>query len=153
MFTIRNFKGSAVSIFVAAVLLVGAGLVVGQGGTDVWEDADTGLIWAARDNGMAVTPAGGAIYCDSLEAGGLSSWRLPTLEEVEAVYDRADAKQYKTKGSIVLSDACVLTASTNPMGETWTFCFNTGSRNLGGGSGCGTTALALCVSGESKPKE
>jgi hypothetical protein len=153
VFSTKNFKRSAVSLFMAIVLFAGTGLVTGQDGSDVWKDGATGLTWAAKDNGMAVTPAGGGIYCDSLTTGGLSNWRLPTIEEVETVYDRADAKQYKTRGIIELSDACVLTASTNPMGETWTFCFNTGSRNLGGGSGCGTTALALCVSGEMKPKE
>ena len=150
MFTTGNFKKSAVSLFIAIVLFVGAGQVTGQDAAGVWKDDATGLAWATKDNGNAVTPAGGAIYCDSLTTGGLSTWRLPTIDEVETVFDKSDKKQYRTKGTIELSDACVLTSSTNPMGETWTFCFNTGSRNLGGGGGCGTTSLALCVSGERK---
>nr|AGS52827.1 hypothetical protein [uncultured bacterium contig00009] len=150
MFTTGSFRRFAVLIFTVAVLLAGAGLATAQDGADVWKDGATGLTWAVKDNGMPITPNEGASYCDSLKTGGISNWRLPTIDEVEAIYDSKEKKQYKTRGTIELSEACVLTASTNRAGDTWTFCFNSGSRNLGGGGGCGTVALALCVSGESK---
>ena len=149
MFLKKNIKGLSVSLLMACVLLAGAGLLIAQSGSDVWKDDATGLTWAGKDNGMAITPSEGRSYCDALKTGGLK-WRLPTIDEVEGIFDSKEKKQYKTKGTIELSDACVLTSSTNRSGDAFTFCFNSGSRNIGGGGGCGTTSLALCVSGESK---
>jgi len=149
MFSTRIIKGSAISLLMAGVLLAGSGLLMAQSGSDVWKDDATGLTWAGKDNGMPITPGEGRSYCDGLKTAGLS-WRLPTIDEVESVYDSKEKKQYKTKGTIELSEACVLTSSTNRAGDAFTFCFNSGSRNIGGGGGCGTTSLALCVSGESK---
>ena len=150
MFT-KNFSAVVVSLFMTIVLLTGTSPVTGQDGAGVWKDNETGLTWASKDNGSEVTPAEGRSYCGSLKTGDIADWRLPTIDEVETIYDKSIKKPYRTKGTVELSDACVLTGSTNPTGDTWTFCFNTGSRNLGGGSGgCGTTSLALCVSGEMK---
>ena len=146
----EKFNKFAVTLLMAAVLLAGACLVIAQDSADVWKDSATGLTWAVKDNGMPITPAEGRSYCDSLKTGDILDWRLPTVDEVDAIYDSKEKKQYRTKGTIELSEACVLTATTNRAGDTFTFCFNSGSRNIGGGGGCGTTALALCVSGESK---
>ena len=146
MLLTKSFRVSAVSLLVVIVLATGTGLVIAQDGAGVWKDDATGLTWATKDNGMPITPNEGNSYCDSLRTGGLE-WRLPTIDEVETVYD---SKAKKAKGTIVLSEACVLTSSTNRGVDTFTFCFNSGSRNIGGGGGCGTTALALCVSGAPK---
>ena len=147
MFSVKNSGGLAASLLIAIVILTGTALIAQDG---VWKDGDTGLTWAGKDNGMPITPGEGASYCDSLKTGGID-WRLPTIDEVESVYDAKEKnKKYRIKGTIELSEACVLTSSTNRGGDTFTFCFNSGSRNIGGGGGCGTTALALCVSGEAK---
>ena len=122
----------------------------GADSKDVWKDGATGLTWAAKDNGDSVSPNEASTYCGSLKSGGYSDWRMPKIDELEAIYDSKAPKQYKAKGSIVLSDACVLSGSTNNSGEVWTFCFNSGSRNLGGGGSCGTTGRALCTRGPAK---
>jgi hypothetical protein len=116
----------------------------------VWTDATTGLTWSIKDNGSSISPTQGNQYCRNLRLGGYSDWRLPTIDELEAIYDQKLRKQYKTSGPLELSDPCMLSGSTNNSGEVWTFCFNSGSRNLGGGSGCGTSANALCVRGPAK---
>ena len=151
MFTKKSFSGLKVSLLAVIVILTGTCIVMGQEEASVWKDDATGLTWAAKDNGMPITPNEGASYCDALKTDGISDWRLPTIDEIETLYDSKEKKQYRTKGTVALTEACVLTASTTRTGDTWTFCFNSGSRNIGGGGGCGTTALALCVSG--KPKE
>jgi len=148
MFSTRRFRVFAVSLLMAGIILSGAGMATGQEGGGVWKDDATGLTWAVKDNGMPITPAEGRSYCDALKTGGID-WRLPTIDEVEGIYDSKEKKQYKAKGTIELSEACVLTSSTNRGGDVFTFCFNSGSRNIGGGSGCGTTAIALCVNGAS----
>jgi hypothetical protein len=149
MFSKGNFKALTVSLLMACIILAGAALAIGQDGDGVWKDDATGLTWAGKDNGMPITPAEGRSYCDAKKTGGLN-WRLPTIDEVEGVFSSKENKQYKIKGTVELTEACVLTSSTNRGGDAFTFCFNSGSRNIGGGGGCGTTAIALCVSGESK---
>jgi hypothetical protein len=154
------WKSNSLKIFLLTtiILCVGACAVMGQdsksaAGKDVkafWTDSATGLTWAAKDNGASVSPNQANGYCSSLRSGGYSDWRLPKIDELESVYDSKVSKQYKTKGSIELSDSCALSGSANSSGEVWTFCFNSGSRNLGGGTGCGTNGIVLCVRGPAK---
>jgi hypothetical protein len=158
MFVKKSLNSLAMFLFAAVIMCAAAGVVMGQdskaaaagGDKDVWKDSATGLTWAAKDNGSPVSSNEASGYCKGLRSGGYSDWRLPTVDELEAIYDSKVSKPYKAKGTIALSDACVLSGTTNSSGEVWTFCFNSGSRNLGGGSGCGTTGLALCARGPAK---
>jgi hypothetical protein len=158
MFLKKSLASLAIFLFATIILCAGTCALMGQDSKpaagsdskDVWKDGTTGLTWATKDNGAAVSSNQGSDYCHSLRSGGYSDWRLPTIDELEAIYDSKISKQYKAKGTITLSDPCVLSGTTNSNGEIWTFCFNSGSRNLGGGSGCGTTALALCARGPAK---
>jgi len=155
MFWKRSVDSSAKFLLAAIILCIGTCVVMGQdskpaAGADlkaIWKDSATGLAWTAKDNGSMVSPNQAGDYCGSLRLGGYSDWRMPTIDELEALYDSKLSKLYKVKGSIELSDSCVLSGTTNSSGETWTLCFNSGSRNLGGGSGCGTTGRALCARG------
>jgi len=54
----------------------------------VWTDPSTGLMWAGKDNGKDVRWKGAVKYCRNLRLAGYSDWRLPTLAELEAIYDR-----------------------------------------------------------------
>jgi len=148
----KGFSGGAAALAVALFLAGGASLGTAQdSAVAVWTDDATGLTWTAKDNGAAVSPNQGNHYCAELTAGGSSEWRLPTIDELEALYDsKQKTKLYKAKGDIELSDACMLSGSSNNSGDVWTFCFNSGSRNIGGGSGCSTTAHALCVRASEK---
>jgi hypothetical protein len=158
MFWKRSLDFLAEFLLATIIVCVGTCAVMGQdttpaAGADskaIWKDSSTGLIWAAKDNGSSVSPNQAGDYCSSLRSGGYSDWRLPTIEELEALYDSKLTKQYKAKGPIELSDACVLSGTTNSSGDVWTFCFNAGGRSLGGGSGCGTTGHVLCARGPSR---
>jgi hypothetical protein len=77
--------------------------------------------------------------------GGLSDWRLPTIEELEALYDKRAKKLYKTKGAIEMGDSCALSGTTNSSGEVWSFCFSYGGRTLVRAQGHGSAGRALCV--------
>jgi hypothetical protein len=154
----RSLDNLAKFLLITITLCVGTCAVMGQDSTPAakadikafWKDGATGLIWAAKDNGSSVSPNQASDYCRSLRSGGYSDWRLPTIDELEALYDSKLSKQYKVKGSIELSDSCVLSATTNNSGEVWSFCFNSGGRNLGGGTGCGTSGRVLCVRGPAR---
>lgn len=53
-----------------------------------WTDPSTGLMWAGRDNGKDVSWKGAVKYCRNLRLAGYSDWRLATLAELGAIYDR-----------------------------------------------------------------
>jgi hypothetical protein len=153
----RSLNGLAKFLLAATILCLGTCGLMGQdskpaAGADskaVWKDSATGLTWAAKDNGAAVSPNEAFNYCSKLQSGGFSDWRLPSIDELEALYDSKLAKRNKVKGPIELSDPCVLSGTTNSSG-TWSFCFNSGGRSLGSGSGCGTTGHVLCTRGPAK---
>jgi hypothetical protein len=153
----RSLDSFAILLFTIIILCAGAFQAMGQSsappaGTDskaLWTDSATGLTWTAKDNGASVSPNEAGDYCSKLRLGGYSDWRLPSIDELEAIFDSKLSKHKKVKGPIELNDPCVLSGTSNSSG-TWTFCFNSGSRNLGGGSGCGTSGYVLCTRGPAK---
>ena len=52
-------------------------------------DNQTGLMWAAKDNGVAISWQNGLLYCQNYSGGGYTDWRMPTLAELESLYDPA----------------------------------------------------------------
>jgi len=52
-------------------------------------DTRTNLMWAAKDNGNDINWSKAALYCDSYKGGGYTDWRMPTLDELAGLYDRA----------------------------------------------------------------
>lgn len=134
--------------FLAAAVLVcgGALCFAGQDSqNEFWKDDATGLTWTARDNGANVSFTQAGEYCSSLRLGGHSDWHLPTIDELEALYDSRSSKQYKIKGPIELSNGSVFSGSTNNSGEVWSFYFTYGGRSLGRASGHGNNGRTLCV--------
>jgi hypothetical protein len=56
---------------------------------DNWIDPSTGLMWAGKDNGGDVNWHKAITYCRDLRLAGYSDWRLPTLGELEGIYDKS----------------------------------------------------------------
>ena len=52
-----------------------------------WGDSSTGLVWAANDNGKDVTWDNALKYCRNLSLAGYSDWRLPSIDELQGIYD------------------------------------------------------------------
>jgi hypothetical protein len=52
-----------------------------------WTDPSTGLMWAGKDNGSDVGWTEADAYCSKLQLGGYKGWRLPTLDELQGIYD------------------------------------------------------------------
>jgi hypothetical protein len=57
-------------------------------------DTQTGLMWAAKDNGSEINWRDAQSYCENYRGGGYSDWRLPTQEELAGLYDAG--KTYKS---------------------------------------------------------
>jgi hypothetical protein len=53
----------------------------------VWTDPETGLMWTGNDNGFALRWKPAADYCNSLQLGGFSDWRLPKIDELKKIYN------------------------------------------------------------------
>jgi hypothetical protein len=52
-----------------------------------WIDPLTGLMWSGKDNGEDVTWHKAMKYCRGLGLAGYSDWRLPTIDELQGIYD------------------------------------------------------------------
>ena|ERR1035438_5029488 len=52
-----------------------------------WTDPVTGLMWSKKDNSGNVNWNQASDYCSSLQLAGFSGWRLPTIEELQGIYD------------------------------------------------------------------
>ncbi len=51
-------------------------------------DTRTGLLWAAMDDGKGMDEQDAVSYFENYRGGGYSDWRMPTVDELEAIYDR-----------------------------------------------------------------
>jgi hypothetical protein len=56
-------------------------------------DTKTKLMWAARDNGSAVSWPGAKTFAGNYRGGGYTDWRLPTLTELTDLYDKAKTRK------------------------------------------------------------
>lgn len=50
-------------------------------------DPRTNLMWAAKDNGEKVNWFSAKKYCENYSAGGYKDWRMPTIDELDTLYD------------------------------------------------------------------
>lgn len=143
----RFYDRRAMPLFVMMILCAGIQMAIGQDAPKTWEDSSTGLTWAVEDSGSDLNWNQADAYCRGLNLGGNTDWRLATIEELEALFDRSLKKQYKVKGPINLQSANVWSGSKNSLGDSWLFNFGYGGSSIssGGGGGCGAVGRALCT--------
>ncbi len=58
------------------------------------QDQNTGLIWAATDNGSNINWSGAVEYCKNFAGGGHNDWRMPASSELKSLY----GNEKKTQG-------------------------------------------------------
>ena len=140
------------SLCVCALLMVCIGVpeAISQDAAKTWQDSDTGLIWTVKDNGEDVSFNEARSYCSRLDLDGFTDWRLPTLDELKAIYDKSQSKTYKAKGPIELEMPTIWSSSQNPVGDVWSLNFSYGGRSLSPTGGCGSAGRTLCVQEASK---
>jgi hypothetical protein len=87
-------KQSFLFLFFVVTIVVGAqSSVQGQSSAHetltrgYWSDSSTGIMWAAKDNGENVTWGNALKYCQNLNLAGYSDWRLPSIDELQGIYD------------------------------------------------------------------
>jgi hypothetical protein len=55
-------------------------------------DNQTGLMWAATDNGAYIKWPEAKAYCENYQAGGYTNWRMPTQDELAGLYDKEESE-------------------------------------------------------------
>jgi serine/threonine protein kinase len=118
-------------------------------GAFVWTDPATGLMWAKKDNGSNVNWQQATDYCRNLQEVGHSDWRLPTIGELQGIYDAsANVGVDHVKGNLTLSGWSWSSSRGNASGEAMNFHFNNGTA-YSGGRNYSFSGRALCVRGSS----
>ena len=110
-------------------------------------DNETGLTWAAQDNGSDIDWNGARNYCASLGGG----WTLPTVAQLQALYDSSgvltqSCAQWTCKVTplIRLSSCCGWSSEPNGSSEAWFVDLIDGPR-LSVPVGLAGSFRALCV--------
>lgn len=126
-----------------------------------WVDPSTGLMWAGKDNGKDITWKNAMKYCRDMRLAGYSDWRLPTVDELQGIYDGSGfdaphpkgvtlALAGKAKGGLRLtgnrewSSDRVLDDRGHRTGFAWQFDFPHGRRDYEQ-LGYYASKRALCV--------
>ncbi|HER63436.1 MAG TPA: DUF1566 domain-containing protein [Desulfobacteraceae bacterium] len=101
-------------------------------GEDIVYDSQTGLMWAARDNGRDIDWYDAEYYCKEFVAGGYTDWRLPSIDELSSLYtrERKNKDGYFITDYITITDCCVWSADTN-MGGASVFSYKSGRKPAG----------------------
>ena len=74
-------------------------------------DTKSGLMWAARDNGMDIEWQDAKSYCEHYYGGGYSGWRMPTQNELAELYDKAKTYKSQCGDDVHLTELIRLTCS------------------------------------------
>jgi hypothetical protein len=110
----------------------------------VYADFKHGVMWRRQDNSKDVTWSAAMRHCEDLEYGGWSDWRLPTIEELDALQAIWSRAAFKTIDPIRLSDCCPWSSSEIDEAEAWNYNFRF-RRPFEGQKGFSYGLRALCV--------
>jgi hypothetical protein len=110
-----------------------------------WTDPATGLTWTTEDNGSPVDWNQATTYCTNLRLGGYTDWRLPTIDELQSIYDAsANVGGNHVKGNLKI-DGVPWSSTQKNSEEAWRFNFVDGQRYAIPISHTGRAKRALCV--------
>jgi len=110
----------------------------------VYCDPDTNLMWTIQDNGTDITWTKAEQYCKSLTLAGLSGWELPTIDELEELYNPQSSNVYKIRGPFRLTECCPWSSTKTGSGSAWYLYFYDG-RRLAAPMASSGSSRALCV--------
>jgi hypothetical protein len=88
----------------------------------MWK-SPAGLLWSKMDNGEDLNWRQAQAYCANLSLAGQSRWRLPTIDELQRIYDPVGRGTYKAKGGIAINNGSYWSATREGAGKAWTFNF------------------------------
>jgi hypothetical protein len=92
-------------------------------------DQETGLMWTRKDNGEDINWHEANEYAKKLRLGGYSDWRLPTIKELEKLYEPKEGGRYKIRKPFRLTGWWVWSSTMEGSDSAWIFVFVSGERN------------------------
>ena len=85
-------------------------------------------MWARTDNGTDIDWPSADAYCEKLPLAGYSDWRLPTIDELETLYDPNVDARYKIRSPFKLTACCPWSSDKEGSDSAWHFNFPYGKR-------------------------
>ncbi|MBF0227940.1 MAG: PEGA domain-containing protein [Desulfobacterales bacterium] len=133
----RNLKKKEDSTYGREVGRDGRFIKYEKNGDYIVLDTSTKLIWAAKDNGSDINWNNAKKYCDTYSSAGYSDWRLPTQDELAALYDgNKSVRTTECGDNVYLTELIKLTCTwfwasetRNGGSEAAYFSFDSGNRN------------------------
>ncbi len=95
---------------------------------EVYTDPETKLMWTMQDNGNDIDWHDANEHAGQLKLGGYSDWRLPTLDELERLYDPQNKSSNKIRKPFRLTNVWVWSSTKEGSGSAWLFDFTNGVR-------------------------
>lgn len=98
-----------------------------------WTDPSTDLMWTRKDNGSDVDWNQATTYCAKSQLAGYTDWRLPTIEELQGIYDPSVSYHAKfdydlvvvhVKGHLNLTGWYWSSTPGEHPGRPWNFIFH-----------------------------
>ncbi|CAH0529729.1 Lcl domain-containing protein [Vibrio hippocampi] len=84
-------------------------------GNQTIKDAATGLIWQQSDSTQGMDWPSALSYCENLELGGRSDWRLPNVKELQSIVDYSRSPD--TSNSAAIDPLFTISTITNEGGK------------------------------------
>ena len=123
----------------------GPGIPRGRSEDVIVVDEGTGLMWTRRDNGEDINWREANEYAMHLRLGGYADWRLPTIEELEKLYDPEEGGSYKIRKPFRLTDWGFGARPQKARIPPGLFDFRYGSRNQSSRASPATVGPCVCV--------
>jgi hypothetical protein len=121
-----------------------ASLAVADDG-QVWTDPQTNRVWAVSDNGSGISLSQANRYCGDTAIGGFRDWTLPTIDELQQLFDPAAERDGRhIRGPIKLTGWEWSSTPGQQEGEGWVLDFGDGARASVAAGDSGLNR-ALCV--------
>ena len=98
-------------------------------------DTQTNLMWARKDNGKGLMQHDVNDYIKNFAVGGFEDWRLPTMEELETIYDDKFENEYGCHINELISITDSVVWGSEGWGKIWALDFKEGCPAHGGKTG------------------
>ncbi len=139
---------SAVSLLLSSTLTAGGEKKVKPPQPSVSDnvvvDSQAGLMWTKKDNGRDIDWPSAQRYCEGLELQGYSDWGLPSIEELEPLYDPKSQDWIKIRKPFRLTEWRAWSSTKQGSDSAWYFAFRYG-RRFGSRLDVSYSSRALCV--------
>lgn len=110
-----------------------------------WVDQKTNLMWTVKSSTGNIIWDSANRYCRALTLGGFTGWRLPSIDELAAMYDPMSDQEHKIRKPLEISGCCVWSSTMDSSSDAWLQNFDDGSRTPPDVVGNYILARALCV--------